>query len=131
MTKYGAKEDPNISTPADGPVDWMVKMDGRYVLRIQRHSYVTARADAATILKVEWDRMVVAGAAALLKDSRTRSGVRKAIRRIPYVKVPKASAKVDSVAALRELNSLLASGERIPKRARLALFRVTQMLCAT
>jgi hypothetical protein len=108
----------------------MVKLNGRYVLRIERPSYPRARADAAIALKtLEWGAMIVTPAAALLKDSKTRSGVRKAIRRVPYIRMPKPSAKPNTGAALREVNALLASRVRLPKAARLSLFRVTQLLC--
>lgn len=128
--KYGADETSTVSPPAAGATDWLVKMNGRYVLRIQRKTYARAREDAQQITKaLDWCHMQVLSAEKLLKDSRTRSGVRKAIRRIPYVKMPKPAAKPNPIAALIELNALLASQIRIPKLARLSLFKVTQLLC--
>lgn len=126
--KYGALETDKTSTPAADVRDWMIKIGGKYVLRIQRKTYIKAREDAASILKLtEWGTMQVISAGELLKAANTRSGVRRAIRRVPYVTMPKPSKKPNVTAALLDLNMLL-SQYRMPKDVRILLFRVTQHL---
>lgn len=71
--------------------------------------------------------VIVMPANELLADSRTRSGVRKAIRRVSYVKMPKTKVKPNIEAAMGVLNKLMAQGG-IPKHIRFALVKMSVLL---